>query len=298
MRISKTGPIGLLAAGLFALVLLTTTASARDLAEVKAAGVLRHLGIPYANFVTGSGDGLEVEIMQGFAGHLGVRYEFVPTAWQTAFGDLTGRDARNGPDGAEWLGTSDIRGDVIANGLTILPWRQQIIDYSDPTFPTGVWLLARAESHIAPISPSGRIEQDIVEVKRSMNGISVLAQESTCLDPSLYRLSETHAEIRLAGDEVRPDEFAPALLNEAADTTLLDVPDTLIALDKWPGRFKVIGPVSEDQFMGAGFRKTSPQLRMEFNRYFAMIKRNGTYRNLVEKYFPSAFHYYPAFFDE
>jgi hypothetical protein len=33
-----------------------TIASGADLKEVKERGVLRHLGIPYANFITGSGD--------------------------------------------------------------------------------------------------------------------------------------------------------------------------------------------------------------------------------------------------
>ena len=44
-----------LAATLAAPAALTATI---DLDEVKAAGVLRHLGIPYANFVTGAGDGI------------------------------------------------------------------------------------------------------------------------------------------------------------------------------------------------------------------------------------------------
>ena len=52
-------------------------AVAGDLAELKERGVLRHLGIPYANFVTGSGDGMEVELTRKFAEHLGVKCEFV-----------------------------------------------------------------------------------------------------------------------------------------------------------------------------------------------------------------------------
>ncbi|MFZ4855308.1 MAG: hypothetical protein ACOYL3_02830 [Desulfuromonadaceae bacterium] len=43
---------------LFALV-LTTDAIAGDLDDVKSRGVLRHIGIVYANFNTGSGDGME-----------------------------------------------------------------------------------------------------------------------------------------------------------------------------------------------------------------------------------------------
>ena len=49
----------ILAAGLLC---LCGGALADDLREIRERGVLRHLGVPYANFVTGSGDGLDVEI--------------------------------------------------------------------------------------------------------------------------------------------------------------------------------------------------------------------------------------------
>jgi len=112
-----------------------TVVKARDLQEIKEAGVLRHLGVPYAAFVTGSGDGLDVEIMQGFAEYLGVKYQFVKSNWTTLFGDLTGKHARKGLDGADILQSTSVKGDAIANGVTILPWRQEIVSFSDPTFP-------------------------------------------------------------------------------------------------------------------------------------------------------------------
>ena len=63
------------------------SANAQDLAEIRERGVLRHLGIPYARFVTGNGDGLDVEIIQLFAQHIGVRYEFVSSEWNRLFSD-------------------------------------------------------------------------------------------------------------------------------------------------------------------------------------------------------------------
>ena len=46
-------------------------AIARDLKEIKQDGVLRHLGVPYANFVDGADNGLDVELMRLFAKELG-----------------------------------------------------------------------------------------------------------------------------------------------------------------------------------------------------------------------------------
>lgn len=297
MTIRATTKLKLLQLMLLALLSFPLTTYARDLPEVLDAGVLRHLGIPYANFVTGSGDGLDVELMKGFAAHLGVEYRFVESDWTRVFGDLTGRHARRGENGAELLDTAPIIGDVIANGMTELPWRKDVVNFSNPTFPSSVWLIARAESSLAPIKPSGSLETDISEVKGTLNGHSVLALKNTCLDPALYRMSETGAEIRLPEKKLQLNEMAPAILNHKAETTLLDVPDALIALEKWPGKLKVIGPISRNQVMGTGFRKNSPKLLEAFNSYLEKIQRDGSYSRMVEKYYPSVFVYYADFFD-
>lgn len=279
------------------LVFAVNTAAARDLDEIRESGVLRHLGIPYANFVTGLGDGLDVELVKGFAEHLGLRYEFIPTTWTTAFGDLTGRHARLGQDGqTELLDEAPIKGDILANGLTVLPWREEIVDYSAPTFPSGVWLIARSDSTLLPISPTGTVDGDVSVVKRLIKGRDVLALENTCLDPRLYDLGATGANVILPQRELKLNEMAPAILNNDAESTILDVPDALIALDKWPGQLKVIGPVSEEQQMGAGFRKDSPKLRAAFDAYLEQIRRDGTYNRMVQEYYPTVFTYFEDFF--
>jgi ABC-type amino acid transport substrate-binding protein len=271
--------------------------AAEDLDEIRAAGVLRHLGIPYANFVTGFGDGLDVELVQGFAKHLGVRYEFIETSWTKAFGDLTGRNAKLGKDGkAELLDEVPIKGDILANGLTVLPWRKDIVDYSSPTFPSGVWLIARSDSTLLPISPTGSVDKDISVVRRLIKGRDVLALENTCLDPRIYKLGDTGANVMLPQRTLKLNEMAPAIMNNDAESTILDVPDALIALDKWPGEIKVIGPVSTEQLMGAGFRKDSPKLRAAFNDYLEKVRADGSYNRMVKKYYPTVFTYFEDFF--
>jgi ABC-type amino acid transport substrate-binding protein len=267
-----------------------------DLDDVRAAGVLRHLGVPYANFVSGSGDGMDVELIRGFAAHIGVRYEFVETNWQRAFGDLTGRHVRGAGRRAELLEATPVRGDLLANGVTVLDWRREVVDFSQPTFPSGVWLIARADTSLAPIRPSGDLARDIGLVKTAIGGRSVLALENTCLDPKLYAVAEAGAEVRLLPHVRNLNEMAPAVLRGDAEASLLDVPDALVALEKWPGEIKVIGPVSEAQVMGVAFRKDSPRLRAAFDHYLEAIRAEGTYRRLVEKYYPAVPDYYPEFF--
>jgi len=281
---------------IMAVMLPACMASARaaDLAEIRQRGVLRHLGVPYANFVSGSGDGLDVELLKGFAASIGVRYEYVPAGWDTIVQDLAGRKVRVANDLVEFSGETPVRGDLIANGFTILPWREKVFTFSAPVFPSQIWLVALAESKVRPIKPTGAVDRDISRTKALMKGRSVLTLEKTCLDPSLYKLSETGAKvIRFRGNL---NELAPALLKKEAEMTILDFPDALIALEKWPGRFKIIGPVSDKQMMGVAFSKDSVKLCKAFNEFLSKSRKDGSYLRIVRKYYPSSVRYFPEFF--
>jgi len=270
------------------------SACAADLPEIQKRGVLRHLGIPYANFITGGGDGLEIEFVRLFAQEIGVRYEFVETSWGSIIADLTGKSVKPNGEKVELIGESPVKGDIIATGFTIIPWREKIVDFSTPTFPTQVWLVTLAESPLKPIRPTGDIEKDINAVKALIKGYYVLGKLNTCLDPSLYGLEEAGTKVKLFEGSL--NDLAPAVLAREADYTLLDVPDTLVALRKWPGRIKIIGPLSPVQDMAYAFSKSSPQLRDAFNRFFEKCMKDGTYSRLVKKYYPAVFQYFPEFF--
>jgi len=267
---------------------------AGDLAEVKKSGVLRHLGIPYANFVTGAGDGMDVELMQLFARSQGLRYEYVKTNWDTAVEDLIGRKVQAKGGEVTLLSASPVKGDLIANGFTVLPWRQKVVDFSNSTFPSQIWLVARADSKLKPIKPSKDIEQDIAQVKTLLKGRKVLALKKTCLDPDLYNLYATSADVICFNGNL--NELAPAIIKGEAEMTILDVPDALVALEKWPGMIKVIGPISPRQAMAVAFPKASPQLREAFNKFLAQSRKDGSYERIVKKYYPTAFASFPDYF--
>ena len=284
-------------ASIFVMALLLLPAGTpygADLQDIQNQGVLRHLGIPYANFVTGDGDGLEVELVRLFAQHLGVRYEFVKTSWGTVFADLTGKIVKPKGDDVEITGEAPVKGDLVASGLSVLPWREKIVKFSTPTFPTQVWVVTRADSPLRPIQPVGDVEKDIAAVKALLNGYSALGKANTCLDPSLYRLDEAGSPIKYFEGSL--NELVPAVLVGEADYTMLELPDTFVALKKWPGRIKSIGPVSSDHMMAYAFAESSPQLLHAFNLFFEQCMQDGTYTQLVQKYYPAIFQYYPEFF--
>ncbi len=257
---------------------------------------IRHLGVPYANFITGLGDGFSIELIKGFAASIGAEYRFVPSTWQNLVGDLIGKRLEVSGCNASIIGDAPVRGDLIASGLTRLPWRSRLLLYSDPVFPTQIWVVAPAESPLRPIEPSNNEREDVAATKGLLKGLKVLGKKGTCLDGSLYGLEEVGA--RFMDFKGSVNELVPALLTGMGDVTLLDVPDALVALDKWPGRIKVIGPVSPRQVMGVAFPKREARLRDEFNTYLRKIKKNGTYYQLVKKYYPVVFHFFPDFFND
>ncbi len=280
------------------IVLLTAIqiVCATTLKQIKKQGVLRHLGVKYANFNTGAGDGLDTELMQLFAAHLGVKYQHVPTSFATVITDLTGiKIVHKGTD-IDITGSTTPKGDIIANGLTILPWRKKLINYSTPIFPTQVWLVARSDSTLQPIIPSKNTDQDIQTVRALINGVKILSKENTCLDAKLYNLSCTGAEVEYFSGGL--GELTPAMIQGFAEATLIDTPNALLALEKWGSMIKVIGPVSKFQGMGVGFTKDALKLMENFNAFLSELKRNGTMYKLVDKYYPLAFQFYPEFFKD
>ncbi len=278
------------------LIAFTATSSWADLKEVKERGELRHLGIKYANFVTGAGDGFDVELTKGFANHIGVKYTLVYSDFYTVIRDLLGKDVvRNGSE-VSLTGDFPIRGDMIATGFTKLPWRDAIVLFSEPTFPSQVLLIASSSKDIKPIKETNDLKKDTVSTKSLIGKNSLLVMERTCLDPASYGLKNGGFELKPYTKSTNINEMVPALLDGKADLSLLDMPSLVLDLQKWSGKIKVLGPISEHQELAAAFPKDSPELRKAYNEYLSKIKSDGTYDKLVTKYYPGMQKIFPEFF--
>jgi ABC-type amino acid transport substrate-binding protein len=276
--------------------LFVASSWAADLAEIKKRGEIRHIGIRYANFVTGAGDGLDVELMQGFAKRIGVSYKLVYSDFYSVIRDLLGKDVLRKNGEVTLTGDYPIKGDVISTGFTVLPWREAVLLYSDPTLPSQVLLVAPAESNLQPIEGSADLAADIAKTRKAIGSRSVLVMERTCLDPANYGLVNVGIDLKAYNKSANLNEMVPAMLNEEAELTLLDVPDAILDLRKWAGRIKVLGPISGRQMLATAFPKDAPALRDEFNAYLNDIKASGVYDRLVDKYYPGIRRFFPEFF--
>ena len=84
-------------------------------------------------------------------------------------------------------------------------------------------------------------------------------------------------------DYISIKDLAGALVKGAAEVTILDVPDTLVAL----------GTITEIQFMEFGFFKDSSDLRSSFNEFLGKIKKGRQLGRLIQVYYPAMKHYFP-----
>lgn len=269
---------------------------AADLAEIRERGVLRHIGIRYANFVTDKGQGLDVEIVQGFARHIGVRYELVYSDFYNVVRDLLGQDVVRDGDKVSLTGSHPVKGDMIATGFTILPWREAVLLFSRPTFPSQVLLVTRTESPMRPVARQSSLAREIEATHKLIGRKSLLVMERTCLDPANYGLKGVGLDLRMHTASTDLHDMVPAMLRGEAELTLLDVPDVVLDLQRWAGRIKVLGPISEHQDLAAAFPRSSPALRDAFDAYFQGIRASGEYDRLVNKYYPGIRRYFPQFF--
>ena len=151
---------------------------------------------------------------------------------------------------------------------------------------------------VQPIKPGGNRDEDIRRTKALLSNGTTFVMDDSCLDPRLYDIEGKGFKLKRFTGSSNLNDIVPAMVKQESDMTLLDVPDVLIAMEKWSGSIKVLGPISEEQRMAAGFRRPRPS----FGRHSMNFSRaSSTGRHLHapgKKYFRAAPRYLPEFFHE
>jgi ABC-type amino acid transport substrate-binding protein len=210
--------------------------------------------------------------------------------------DLLGKDVARKGDEVTLVGEYPVKGDVIATGFTMLPWREKVVLFSAPVFPSQVLLVTKTEAPYRSVPAQKTLTDEIIATRKVLGKKSLLVMERTCLDPANYDLKGTGIDLRSYTASTNLDEMVPAMLRGDAEFTLLDVPDAVLDLQRWAGRIKIIGPISEHQDLGAAFPKNAPELRAAYDEYLKKIRADGSYDKLVNKYYPGIRRYFPEFF--
>jgi polar amino acid transport system substrate-binding protein len=229
-----------------------TDAAAADLGLIQEGQLLVGTDTPFPPFEIGQPPditGYDIEVFNAIAKKLDLPVTYMDTAFPTIFRDL-----------------AQGRFDVVVAASTILPDREQTVDFSDPYYLTPQSLL------VAEGNTDIRTVEDLA-------GATVGAQDGTTGE--FYAEDETDAsEVR--GFPEGPDAIN-ALRNGQVDAVIIDFAVGQDAVQK-AGGVEIAQRIVTNELYGFAFAEDNDALREQVNQAIAEIKEDGTLARLYQKY--------------
>ncbi|MEA1960288.1 MAG: amino acid ABC transporter substrate-binding protein [Bacillota bacterium] len=199
--------------------------------------------------------GFDVDMAKEAAKRLGVEVEFQPIIWETKVQDLNGGNI-----------------DMIWNGLTITPERQQAMDFTAPYMEDNQIIVVTPDS---PIATKADLSDKQIGIQAESS-----AKDAIRADEATYELVK---------DNLR--EF------ESNDLALLDLRGggvDAVVVDEVVGRYYIINhpndyKVLEEDFgveeFGVGLRKGDQAFLTELQKALDEMKEDGTAAAISQKWF-------------
>ncbi|TDX31712.1 amino acid ABC transporter substrate-binding protein (PAAT family) [Modicisalibacter xianhensis] len=221
--------------------------------------------VPYEPFEYKTADGtltgFEVDLGNAVCDYLEVECTWVEQPWD---GMIPGLMAR--------------KYDAIMSSMAITEERAQQVLFSEPYYTTpSAWITAK--------------DRDIdIQDKESLKGLTVGVQRATIQDRYVTDLYGDVLEIRRYGSA---DDVIADMQTGRLDLTFMDYPiaEASIDIDTEGSEFKRISDFIKEpkkyfgQGVGVAFRKRDKALAEKFNEALAELKANGTYDEIMNKYF-------------
>lgn len=158
--------------------------------------------------------------------------------------------------------------DAVIAGMTITPERQEVVEFSDPYFHTGIILIGKKGDNISVADIKGQP----IASQRSTVSAQYLQDEHADADIKLYD-TQDNAYLDLTSGRVR------AMMSDKV--TGVDWLKTDAGKD-----YEIKGQeiITDQDAMGIAFRKGDPIIA-KFNKALAELKDNGTYDQITGSYF-------------
>ena len=159
--------------------------------------------------------------------------------------------------------------DIAIAGITITDQREEIVDFSDPYYDSGLRSLVRQ-------GEDGVTELDDLEGKKIGTKIG-----STSYDYLMKTLEKDDGVTPYPGSS----DMYMALMSRAIDAVFYDAPNVgYFARTRGKGKVKTVGPLYEGQQYGIALKNGSEWID-EVNEALASMKADGTYQTIYEKWF-------------
>jgi len=171
-----------------------------------------------------------------------------------------------------WLAPGEGTCDVVATALTITDERAEVALFTDPYFTS-------AQSLMVLNSRAGELT-DLAAL--SGQRIGVLANSSG----AAYAEANAPQDAAVVGFDTEDALFA-ALDDGSVDAVIHDLPLTVTRSRAYPDRYALVGEYDTGERYGFAVAKDNTTLADALNRQLAMVRADGTYQEIYDRYFAS-----------
>jgi polar amino acid transport system substrate-binding protein len=240
-------------------------AQATTLAQIKAAGELR-IGceaayVPFTYRQDGKIVGYDVELAEAFCKTLGVKANFIDTAWAGVIPSLYAK-----------------KFDVIMSSMSYTKERLERVAFTVPYAEASQAMLVRA-ADADKIKAIGDLNGRTVAVKLGSPG--QILQERIAV--SLKNGGGAgFKEVRTFDDH--PSAYV-ALAQNRVDGVLNTLPTLAMVLKDAPGKYAIVKGMGADNWAGIAVRKEDPEIVAFLNGEIQKMKADGSIYRLQEKWF-------------
>lgn len=241
--------IGLM--GLMGLSLATGLARAQDNAVLRVA---TDATFPPMEFVeNGKRTGFDVELVEALAKTMGKRVEWTDIDFKGLIPGLISR-----------------RFDMAVSGIYITEERRKVVDFTDPYYTGGLVALVKTGN-------------TAINTPADLNGKKVSVQVGT---KSVNFLRENYPQVQRVEVEKNQEMFNLVEIGRA-DAAVTGKPAAMQYV-KARGGMRVVEKALTTEEYGMAVRKDTPELTRAVNAALAKLKADGTYAQLIQKWFGAA----------
>jgi polar amino acid transport system substrate-binding protein len=258
LKLASAGAAGALLPGL-------ALSQSVTLAQVKAAGELK-IGceaayVPFTYRDAGKIVGYDVELAEVFCKTLGVKPNFIDTAWSGVIPSLYAK-----------------KFDVIMSSMSYTKERLERVAFSIPYAEASQAMLIRA-GDTGAIKAASDLNGRVLAVKLGSPG-QVLQEKMLAAMKSAGGAG--FKELKVFDDH--PSAYV-ALAQNRVDAVLNTIPTLAMVLKDAPGKYAIVKGIGADNWAGIAARKEDPEIVSFLNGELARLKSDGTLYKLQEKWF-------------
>ncbi len=234
------------------------------LAQIRAAGELK-IGceaayVPFTYRQDGKIVGYDVELAELFCKSLGVKANFIDTAWAGVIPSLYAK-----------------KFDVIMSSMSYTKERLERVAFSIPYAEASQALLVRA-ADADKIKSVADLNGRVMAVKLGSPG--QILQER--INATLKATGSGFKELRTFDDH--PSAYV-ALAQNRVDGVLNTLPTLAMVVKDAPGRYAIVKGMGADNWAGIAVRKEDPEIVAFLNAELQRMKTDGSIYKLQEKWF-------------